>query len=167
MTGHKLKEPAMDDMINVLHMSKVKHVNVMRVLKEQVGGQESMNITERDIQNRYIQNCWIIVWIAELDRHVWWYTSAGHAVNIIAELYSELLILSTNGWDAGGQSLLDLKPLTTSQSCRPSSTNAEETTHNSITSTNWTRTMWSRMFFGVMQASGPTTWVRNASNMVM
>jgi len=54
MTGHKLKEPAMDDMINVLHMSKVKHVNVMRVLKEQVGGQESMNITERDIQNRYI-----------------------------------------------------------------------------------------------------------------
>ena len=61
MTGHKLKEPAMDDMINVLHMSKVKHVNVMRVLKEQVGGQESMNITERDIQNRYIQNCWIIV----------------------------------------------------------------------------------------------------------
>jgi hypothetical protein len=54
MGGHKLKEPAMDDMINVMQKAKLKHVSVMKVLRESVGGQENMDITERDIQNRYL-----------------------------------------------------------------------------------------------------------------
>ena len=52
MSGHKLKEPAVDDMINVMHKARVSHVKVMNVLKESVGGSENLNITERDIQNR-------------------------------------------------------------------------------------------------------------------
>jgi hypothetical protein len=53
MTSHKLKEPGMGEMIDNMHRAKVKHVNIMKVMRETVGGQENLNMTERDIQNRY------------------------------------------------------------------------------------------------------------------
>lgn len=52
MVGHKLKDPIFDDMIDNMHRAKVKHVNVMKILRETVGGQENMTMSERDIQNR-------------------------------------------------------------------------------------------------------------------
>ena len=36
MSGHKLKEATVDDMINVMHKARVSHVKVMNVLKESV-----------------------------------------------------------------------------------------------------------------------------------
>jgi phage terminase large subunit-like protein len=53
MTSHKLKEPGMGEMIDNMHRAGVKHVNIMKVMRETVGGQQNMNMTERDIQNRY------------------------------------------------------------------------------------------------------------------
>ena len=52
MSGHKMKEPVMDDMINIMQKAKIGHVNVMNVLRQSVGGSENLNLTERDIQNR-------------------------------------------------------------------------------------------------------------------
>ena len=52
MSGHKMKEPVMDDMINIMQKAKIGHVNVMNVLRQSIGGSENLNLTERDIQNR-------------------------------------------------------------------------------------------------------------------
>lgn len=52
MRAHKLKDPAMEKIIETMHRAKVKHVNVMSVLKQSVGGSENLNMTERDVQNR-------------------------------------------------------------------------------------------------------------------
>jgi hypothetical protein len=53
MSGHKMKEAAVDVMINIMHKARVSHVKVMHVLHEPVGGPQNLSITERDIQNRY------------------------------------------------------------------------------------------------------------------
>lgn len=54
MRSHKMKDPAMDEMIDVMHRAKVNHVHVMSILRESVGGSENLNLTERDVQNRYL-----------------------------------------------------------------------------------------------------------------
>jgi hypothetical protein len=38
MSGQKMKEAAVDDMINIMHKTSVSHVKVMHVLSESVGG---------------------------------------------------------------------------------------------------------------------------------
>jgi hypothetical protein len=38
MSGHKMKEAAMDNMINIMHKARVNHVKIMHVLHESVGG---------------------------------------------------------------------------------------------------------------------------------
>jgi hypothetical protein len=53
MGAHKMKEAAVDDMINIMHKARVSHVKVMHVLQEFVGGPQNLNITKHDIQNRY------------------------------------------------------------------------------------------------------------------
>jgi hypothetical protein len=53
MSGHKMKEAAVDDMINIMHKVRVNHVKVTHVLHESVGGPQNLSITERGIQNRY------------------------------------------------------------------------------------------------------------------
>jgi hypothetical protein len=53
MSGHKMKEAAMDDMINIMHKPRVSHVKVMHILNESVGGPQNLSITEREIQNMY------------------------------------------------------------------------------------------------------------------
>jgi hypothetical protein len=53
MRAHKLKDTPMDDMIDAMHRANIRHVNVMNVLRDSVGGSENLNMTERDIQNRY------------------------------------------------------------------------------------------------------------------
>lgn len=50
--AHKMKDPAVNDMIDVMHRAKVKHVNVMSVLRKAVGGPENLNLTETDVWNR-------------------------------------------------------------------------------------------------------------------
>jgi hypothetical protein len=55
MSGQKMKEAAVDDMVNIMHKGRGSHVKVMHVLHESVGGPQNLSITERDIQNRYIQ----------------------------------------------------------------------------------------------------------------
>lgn len=52
MRAHKSKDPAFQEMVDVLLKSKVKHVEVMNVLNRTVGGNENLNMTERDVQNR-------------------------------------------------------------------------------------------------------------------
>jgi hypothetical protein len=52
VSGHKLKEATVDDMINIMHMARVCHMKVIHVLKDSVGGSKNLNIMERDIQNR-------------------------------------------------------------------------------------------------------------------
>jgi hypothetical protein len=53
MGAHKMKEEAVNDMINTMHKARVSHVKVMHILHESVGGPQNLNITECDIQNRY------------------------------------------------------------------------------------------------------------------
>jgi hypothetical protein len=38
MSGHKLKEAALDNMIDIKHKTRVSHIKVMHVLKEFVEG---------------------------------------------------------------------------------------------------------------------------------
>jgi predicted transcriptional regulator len=38
MSGQKMKEAAVDDMINIMHKTSASHVKVMHVLSESVGG---------------------------------------------------------------------------------------------------------------------------------
>ena len=52
MRGHKLKEDAVEDMINVMNKARVTHIKVMNILNECVGGSHNLNMTSRDIQNR-------------------------------------------------------------------------------------------------------------------
>jgi hypothetical protein len=54
MSGHKWKEVAVDDMINIMHKARVNYVKVMHVLHESVGGPQNLSIVEHDVQNRYI-----------------------------------------------------------------------------------------------------------------
>jgi hypothetical protein len=54
MSGHKMKEAVVNDMINIMHKARVSHVTV--ALKDFVGGSENLSITERDVQNRYRKN---------------------------------------------------------------------------------------------------------------
>jgi predicted transcriptional regulator len=56
MSGHKMKEAVVNDMINIMHKARVSHVTVMHALKDFVGGSENLSITERDVQNRYRKN---------------------------------------------------------------------------------------------------------------
>jgi hypothetical protein len=51
--AHKMKEAAVDDMINTMQKARVGHVKVMHVLHESVGGPQNLSITECDIQNSY------------------------------------------------------------------------------------------------------------------
>jgi hypothetical protein len=53
MSGHKMREAVVDDMINIMYKARVNHVKVMHVLHESVGGPQNLSITERDVQNRY------------------------------------------------------------------------------------------------------------------
>jgi hypothetical protein len=53
MGVHKMKEAAVDDMIDTMHNARVSHVKVMHVLHECVGGPQNLSITERDVQNSY------------------------------------------------------------------------------------------------------------------
>jgi hypothetical protein len=53
MSEHKMKEAAVDDMINIMHKARVSHVKVMLVLHEFVGGLQNLSIMECDIQSRY------------------------------------------------------------------------------------------------------------------
>jgi hypothetical protein len=53
MSGHKMKEAIVDDMVNIMHKARVSHVKIMHVLHESVGGPQNLSITERDIQNMY------------------------------------------------------------------------------------------------------------------
>jgi hypothetical protein len=41
MSGHKIKEAAVDNMINVTHKARVNHVKVMHVLNESIGGPQN------------------------------------------------------------------------------------------------------------------------------
>jgi hypothetical protein len=54
MGAHKMKEVAVDDMINIMHKARVNHVKVMHVLHESIGGPQNLSIMEHDIQNKYI-----------------------------------------------------------------------------------------------------------------
>jgi hypothetical protein len=53
MSGHKMKEATLDDMINIMPKARVNHIKVMHVLHESIGGPQNLSITERDVQNRY------------------------------------------------------------------------------------------------------------------
>ena len=53
MRSHKLKDTPIDDMVDAMHRANVKHVHVMNILRDQVGGSENLNVAERDLQNRY------------------------------------------------------------------------------------------------------------------
>jgi hypothetical protein len=53
MSGHKMKEAAVGDIINIMHKVRVNHINVMHVLHESVGGPQNLSIIEHDVQNRY------------------------------------------------------------------------------------------------------------------
>ena len=52
MKAHKLKDKVMDEFVDVMHRARVKHVNVMNILRESVGGSKKLPFTERDIQSR-------------------------------------------------------------------------------------------------------------------
>jgi hypothetical protein len=54
MSGHKMKEAALDDMINIMHKARFNLVKVMQVLHESTGGPQNLRMTECDVQNRYI-----------------------------------------------------------------------------------------------------------------
>ena len=54
MRSHKGVDPATMGMVDVMQASRVPHANVMSVLRKTVGGSENLNLTERDIQNRYV-----------------------------------------------------------------------------------------------------------------
>jgi hypothetical protein len=49
MGAHKIKEAAVDDMIDTMHKTRVSHVKVMHVLHESVGGLQNLSITERNV----------------------------------------------------------------------------------------------------------------------
>jgi hypothetical protein len=53
MGAQKMKEAAVDDMINTIDKARVSHVKVMHVLQESVGGPQNLSIFEHDVQNRY------------------------------------------------------------------------------------------------------------------
>jgi hypothetical protein len=53
MSGHKMKEAAMDDKINIMYKARVSHIKVMHVLNESIGGSQNLSIMEHDVQNRY------------------------------------------------------------------------------------------------------------------
>jgi undecaprenyl pyrophosphate synthase len=53
MSGHKMKEAAVDDMVNIMHKARVSHIKVIHVLHESVGGPQNLSIMEYDVQNRY------------------------------------------------------------------------------------------------------------------
>jgi hypothetical protein len=53
MSGHKMKEATLDDMINIMPKARVNHIKVMHVLHESIGGPQNLSITEHDVQNRY------------------------------------------------------------------------------------------------------------------
>jgi hypothetical protein len=53
MSGHKMKEAAVDAMINITHKARVNHVKVMHVLHESFRGPQNLSIMERGVQNRY------------------------------------------------------------------------------------------------------------------
>jgi hypothetical protein len=59
MSGHKMKEAVVDDMIHIMHKvreARVNHVIVMHVLNESVGGSKNLSITEPGVQNKYRKN---------------------------------------------------------------------------------------------------------------
>jgi hypothetical protein len=49
----KMKEAAVDVMINITHKARLNHIKVMHVLHEFVGGPQNLSITKHDVQNRY------------------------------------------------------------------------------------------------------------------
>ncbi|GJN40204.1 hypothetical protein PR202_gb29385 [Eleusine coracana subsp. coracana] len=53
MRAHKNKDPALTTMIDMLLNNKIRHVKVMSILRKTVGGCESLNVTEKDVQNRW------------------------------------------------------------------------------------------------------------------
>jgi hypothetical protein len=53
MSGYKMKEAVVDDMVNIMHKARVMYVRVMHILHESVGGPQNLSITEHDAQNRY------------------------------------------------------------------------------------------------------------------
>jgi hypothetical protein len=53
MSGHKMKEATVDDMINIMYKARVNHVKVMHVLNKSIGGSQNLSITERDVKNMY------------------------------------------------------------------------------------------------------------------
>jgi hypothetical protein len=53
MSAHKMKEAAVDDMVNIMHKTRVSHIKVIHILHESVGCPQNLSIMERDVQNRY------------------------------------------------------------------------------------------------------------------
>jgi hypothetical protein len=53
MSEYKMKEAAVNDLINIMHKARVIHVKVMHVLSESVGGPLNFSIIEHDAQNKY------------------------------------------------------------------------------------------------------------------
>jgi hypothetical protein len=49
----KMKEAAVDGMINITHKARLNHIKVMHALHEFVGGPQNLSITKHDVQNRY------------------------------------------------------------------------------------------------------------------
>jgi hypothetical protein len=49
MSGHKMKEATMYDVLNIMQKARASHVKVMHVLHEFVGGPQNWNITEHDV----------------------------------------------------------------------------------------------------------------------
>jgi hypothetical protein len=45
MSGHKMKEATVDDMVNIMHKARVSHVKEMHVLHESVEGSQNLSIT--------------------------------------------------------------------------------------------------------------------------
>jgi hypothetical protein len=56
MGAHKMKEAAVNDMINTMHKARVNHVKVMDVLHESIGGPQNLSITKHEVQNWYSQS---------------------------------------------------------------------------------------------------------------
>ncbi|GJN40487.1 hypothetical protein PR202_gb29703 [Eleusine coracana subsp. coracana] len=52
MRAHKNKNPVLTTMIDMLLDNKIRHEKVMSILKKTVRGCESLNMTEKDVQNR-------------------------------------------------------------------------------------------------------------------
>ena len=56
MTKHmriqKQHDPGLLNLMDIMHISKVKQNSIMSMLKNSIGGSKNLNLTKRDIKNR-------------------------------------------------------------------------------------------------------------------